>query len=61
MREGRPPVAGYGTKSRRLKTTIRLQEAICEWVEDKLSPAAWIRQVINREYEQREEPSPDEE
>jgi len=60
MREGRPPVAGYGTKSRRLRTTVRLREDVCDWVEAKPSPAKWVREVINREHD-REVHSPDEE
>jgi len=48
---GRPPVGGYGTKSQRLRTSIRLPAEVCDFVESKEKPAGYVRDLIVTDFE----------
>lgn len=48
---GRPPVGGYGIKSERVKSTIRLPIKIYLWLVKKVNRAKFIRDLIIKEFQ----------
>lgn len=51
VKKGRPPVGGYGIKSKRLTTTIRLPLFLHKWLMKQSNVAKFIRKLLLNKYE----------